>query len=90
MIKKLGIHMSAAESQELFDSMDVDGSKKIEIGEFIDHWEEIRNCAEKAHEKVKAQLAETTTFTKSEIDAMHQNFKMVSKRVVDDGVIDAD
>eukprot|EP01062_Namystynia_karyoxenos_P067811 TRINITY_DN618_c1_g1_i1.p1 TRINITY_DN618_c1_g1~~TRINITY_DN618_c1_g1_i1.p1 ORF type:complete len:282 (+),score=142.80 TRINITY_DN618_c1_g1_i1:79-846(+) len=90
MIKQLGIIMNAEDAMALFTEIDVDKSKKIEIGEFIDHWHEIHSRAEAAHEQVKSELAATTTFTKEEIDAMHSNYKMVSKRLHDDGVIDVD
>lgn len=90
MVKQLGILMTPEEAGKLFEEMDVDKSKKIELSEFMDHWDEIQRRAEAAHEAVKRELVTTSTFTKEEIDAMHANYKMISRRLHDDGVIDAD
>lgn len=88
MTEKMGIHLPAADADKLFQEMDVDSSGKIEMGEFVDHWAEIVRRAQEAQEKVKTTLAQTTSFTKEEIDAMHCNFQAISKRIHDDGVID--
>lgn len=90
MVGKFGIELGAAEAEDLFKAMDVDGSKKIELGEFIDHWHEIIKRAEAAQEVVKQKLESTTSFTREEINAMHNNFKSISKKIHDDGVIDPD
>eukprot|EP00754_Rhynchopus_humris_P006665 Rhum_TRINITY_DN13184_c0_g1::Rhum_TRINITY_DN13184_c0_g1_i3::g.57638::m.57638/K06268/PPP3R, CNB; serine/threonine-protein phosphatase 2B regulatory subunit len=88
MLSSLGIKLVSEDQMELFGEMDVDKSGKIEIGEFLDHYYTILQLVEEEEAKVMADLSNSTTFTRSEIEAMHANFKRISKAQNDDGLID--
>eukprot|EP01063_Lacrimia_lanifica_P006837 TRINITY_DN1430_c0_g1_i1.p1 TRINITY_DN1430_c0_g1~~TRINITY_DN1430_c0_g1_i1.p1 ORF type:complete len:266 (+),score=126.74 TRINITY_DN1430_c0_g1_i1:123-920(+) len=88
MLTQLGIKLTENDAMELFKEMDLDGSGKIEVGEFLDSYYTVLDLAEQEECRVIQELSATSTFTRAEIEAMHANFKRISKTHHDDGLID--
>eukprot|EP00992_Anisonema_acinus_P014432 TRINITY_DN9291_c0_g1_i1.p1 TRINITY_DN9291_c0_g1~~TRINITY_DN9291_c0_g1_i1.p1 ORF type:complete len:259 (+),score=58.89 TRINITY_DN9291_c0_g1_i1:54-830(+) len=88
MLKRMHVLLSPADEQKLFKAMDLDGSGKIEVGEFIDHYHTILALEKRAEEKQLENLKSKTTFSVDEIRAMYANFKRIACTDKDDGVID--
>ena len=90
MLEKMGIKMSKANEDEFFKMMDDDGSGELEFGEFLDWYTTLMDCADAEAQKMLDQLQKTTTFTKTELEAIYDNYKRVSASITDDGTIDAE
>jgi Ca2+-binding EF-hand superfamily protein len=88
MLARLGILLNPADEQKLFNQIDLDGSGKIEVGEFIDHYKTILELERAAETKKLAELQAKTTFTMDELKAMYANFKRIATTNNDDGLID--
>uniref|UniRef100_A0A7S1QUG2 EF-hand domain-containing protein n=1 Tax=Neobodo designis TaxID=312471 RepID=A0A7S1QUG2_NEODS len=90
MLEKMNIQMSAESQKNFFNQIDIDRSGEIEFGEFLDWYTTLMDLADEEAQKVISRLEQTTTFTRSELEAIYDNYKRVSASVVNDGMIDAE
>eukprot|EP01084_Bolivina_argentea_P182326 314776_1 len=88
MLDKMGIEMPKQTEDEFFEQMDDDGSGELEFGEFLDWYTTLIDMADAEAQRKLAQLQKTTTFSKTELEAIYDNYKRVSASVTDDGTID--
>lgn len=88
MLEKMSIRMSPADQKKFFDMIDVDKSGIIEFGEFLDWYTTLMDLVEESAQKTLTQLQKSTTFSRSELETIYENYKRVSASVVDDGAID--
>jgi serine/threonine-protein phosphatase 2B regulatory subunit len=88
MLRRMNVLLAPSDEQRLFKAMDLDGSGKIEVCEFIDHFHTILALERRAEEKQMEQLKAKTSFTPDEIRAMYANFKKIACSQNDDGLID--
>jgi Ca2+-binding EF-hand superfamily protein len=88
MLVRLGILLSPADELKLFKQIDIDGSGKIEVGEFIDHYKTIIELERASELKRLQELQSKTTFSLDELKAMYANFKRIATTHNDDGLID--
>jgi Ca2+-binding EF-hand superfamily protein len=90
MLLKMNIQMSTDSQKSFFNQIDIDHSGEIEFGEFLDWYTTLMDLADEEAQKVITKLEGTTTFTRSELEAIYDNYKRVSASVVNDGMIDAE
>jgi Ca2+-binding EF-hand superfamily protein len=88
MLEKMSIRMNADDQKKFFDMIDVDKSGTIEFGEFLDWYTTLMDLVEESAQKTLSSLQKTTTFSRSELETIYENYKRVSASVVDDGAID--
>lgn len=88
MLQKMNINMSDQSEKDFFNQIDIDKSGMIEFGEFLDWYMTIMDLADEEAGKLIERLLTTTTFTRSELEAMYENYKTVSASQVHDGMID--
>jgi Ca2+-binding EF-hand superfamily protein len=88
MLDKMGIKMAKQTEDEFFKMIDDDGSGEIEFGEFLDWYTTLMDVADQEAQKMIGVLEKTTGFTKTELEAIYDNYKRVSASVIDDGTID--
>lgn len=88
MLEKMSIRMEADDQKKFFDMIDVDKSGTIEFGEFLDWYTTLMDLVEESAQKTLSSLQKTTTFSRSELETIYENYKRVSASVVDDGAID--
>ena len=88
MLEKMSIRMEKADQRKFFEMIDIDKSGEIEFGEFLDWYTTLMEMVEQSVQKQLKQLQQTTSFTRSELENIYENFKRVSASVVDDGAID--
>lgn len=90
MMNKMNISMSDESVKNFFNQIDIDKSGEIEFGEFLDWYTTLMDLADEEAMKVVTRLEQQTTFTRTELEAIYDNFKRVSASVVNDGMIDAE
>eukprot|EP01063_Lacrimia_lanifica_P006838 TRINITY_DN1430_c0_g1_i2.p1 TRINITY_DN1430_c0_g1~~TRINITY_DN1430_c0_g1_i2.p1 ORF type:complete len:287 (+),score=126.43 TRINITY_DN1430_c0_g1_i2:65-862(+) len=88
MMRMLGIHLPDKDCLALLSECDVNKSGKVELAEYMESYYTILQVAEQEECRVIQELSATSTFTRAEIEAMHANFKRISKTHHDDGLID--
>jgi Ca2+-binding EF-hand superfamily protein len=88
MLEKMSIRMNAEDQKKFFDMIDVDKSGTIEFGEFLDWYTTLMDLVEESAQKTLSSLQKSTTFSRSELETIYENYKRVSASVVDDGAID--
>jgi Ca2+-binding EF-hand superfamily protein len=90
MLEKMSIRMDKDDQKRFFDMIDLDKSGEIEFGEFLDWYTTLMDLVEASVQKQLKSLQQTTSFTRSELENIYENFKRVCAAVVDDGAIDLD
>lgn len=88
MLDKMGIKMGVDDQKRFFEMIDVDQSGIIEFGEFLDWYTTLMDLVEESAQRTLTALQKTTTFSRSELETIYENYKRVSGTVVDDGAID--
>lgn len=89
MLDKMNIKMSQESQVAFFNQIDIDRSGQIEFGEFLDWYTTVMELADEEAQKMLGRLEQQTTFSRSELEAIYENYKRVSASVVNDGMIDA-
>jgi Ca2+-binding EF-hand superfamily protein len=88
MLQKMNIQMSGDSEKNFFNQIDIDKSGEVDFGEFLDWYTTLMDLADAEAQKVMTRLEQSTTFTRTELEAIYENYKRVSASVVNDGMID--
>eukprot|EP00760_Papus_ankaliazontas_P038176 PhM_4_TR8909/c0_g1_i1/m.96856 len=90
VLVRMDIKLTPEDVDLFFKEVDTDGSGEIELSEFVDCYNSLLDLAEEEVQKSIRMLETTTSFSRSEIEAMYEHFKNVSSSIVSDGAIDRD